>query len=249
MEQQVSVKLSTEALAAVTGVYPDDPATVADGVAAGLIHGKWRTAIKQFFDKDRPSKFKKNRLPASYETMSKKILVGDDDPVWLTQNMVDPDMIRAYTMVISNARLYIRERWPNLQIDNFAGPQTVEPGKVFVSEATMVFCTVNDPSIILDEMLSHSLIPQQAECFKTCYPSLFGMLDELIEERKILELTRAKSWKCPWSKERVLRNLFGMPPTVSIAEAPKPKAQMGSIQEIKFKATSEITRGQKLESA
>lgn len=242
------MNLAAEALAAVTGIFPEEPASRSDGATAALIYGEWRTAVKAFFDRDKPYKFKKTRLPKSYSAMSEKILVPPDTADWLASEISDPEIVRAYLTVISNGRLYVKERWPNLQIQNFAGPRTAEPGKVFISEAAMIFCTVNNPTTVLDEMLSHSLQTAQVEAFKTVYPSLFALLMQLIDERKVLELTRLKSWQVPWSKERVLRVLFQLPINVSISEMPRPKAQIASVPEVKFKTSNEMTRGQKLDS-
>lgn len=243
------MNLAAEALVAVTGIFPKDPPDRADGIAAGMLYGKWRTAVKEFFDRSRPLKFKKTKLPTSYEAMTQKLNVSPDDPVTLASKISDPEIVRSYLTVVSNARLYVKEHWPQLQIENFAGPRTVEPGATFVSEMGMIYTTVNDPTTVLDEMLSHSLQAEQVEAMKTVFPSLFSLLMSLIEERKILELTKIKSWQVPWSKERVLRVLFQLPQNVSIAEAPRPKANIASVPEVKFKATDENTRGQRLEHA
>lgn len=240
--------ISTEALVAVTGIFPDRPVTYGDTYAATLLPGEWRSSVKEFFDRDKALKFKRTKLPMSYEKTGKLLVNPDDDPNWLTSNFSDPDVANSYLLVISNAREYLRSKWPKLIIQAYPLPRPVDPGRTFIEEMSMLYCTVNEPSIILREMISRSLQPAQVDAFKTVFPALYNLLLDTIDERKQLELSRSMSWTVPWSKERILRNLYQLPIESSIQEAPRSEAKMGNVSQIKMKNSSETTKSQSLET-
>lgn len=241
---------SGEALVAVTGIFPTEPASIADGRAATLLHGKWRTAVKDFFDRDKPYRFKSTRMGMSYDKVRDMLNNPDDNPEWLASKIADEDMATAYLTVLSNAREYLRERWPALVIDQFPAPRIVEPGRVLIGKMSTLFSSVNEPTSLLDEMLSHSVQDEQVDAVKTVFPSLFSMLMQLIDERSVIELSKSKSWSVTWNKERVLRRLYQLPVQLSISEAARQPANMGkhapSVQ-IQFKA-NEYTRSQQIGS-
>ncbi len=240
--------LSVEALVAVTGIFPKEPVTTADSYKATLLPGEWRTSVKEFFDTDKARRFKKTRLPMSYAKVSDLLISPDDNPDWLGTNFYDSDVANQYVMTVGNARMYLGERWPKLIIQAYPLPIPVDPGKTFIAEMGMLFTTLNNPSCVLDEMLSHSLQPAQVDAFSTVYPALYNMLLDFIDERKELELAKVKSWTVPWSKERILRNLFKIPVEAIIDEAPRSQAKMGSVTQVKIRPASESTKGQSLES-
>ena len=237
-----------EALCAVTGIFPDKPASLADGRAAAGLHGIWRTSVKEFFDRDKPLRFKRSKMPMSYDKARDLLNSPDDDPIWLASKIEDEGIATAYLTAISNAREYLRAQWPVLSIERYPSSQLVEPGRVTVAKMSMLFASVNEPSVILDEMLSHSLQDEQVTAAKTVFPNLFSMLMQLIEERSYIELTKVKSWIAPWSQERVLRRLYQLPVQVSISEAARKPANMGKSPpevSIRFR-TSEYTNAQSI---
>jgi len=240
--------LSTEALVAVTGIFPDEPVKPSDAYQATLLPGEWRSSIKEFFDRTKPLKFKKTRLPMSYQKTGELLVNPDDDPRWLQSNFQDQDVGNAYVLTISNAREYLRERWPRLSIEAFPLPIMVDPGKTFIAEMGTLYTTINNPSTVVKEMLSHSLQPDQVSAFVAVYPALYDLLLSLIEERKKLELSKVKSWRASWGQERILRHLYQLPIGKSISEAPRANAQTASVSQAKINLTSDSTKSEHIES-
>lgn len=237
--------LPAEALCAVTGLFPDDPPGPRQGMAARALPGEWRAHVKQFFDQGKPRKFRLYPRPAHEATLDK--LVAAPDNQWLTSRLQDPDIAEDYLVTFSNAREYVRARWPSLSMDTFAGPRLLEPGKIAMMGAWSILAVIEDPTRLLVEMLSGTPGYDQVVAVEAVYPSLFKMLLALIQERKQMELARKKSWQVPWTKERVLRIVMGLPPDVSVTEAPQAPARAAR-PTIKIDFTSTNTRAQRIEA-
>ena len=237
------MNLAVEALLATTGIMREEPPGPRDGMAARALPGQWRTEVKAFFDQERPRRFKLYPRPAHEATLDR--LTTGVDPQAMAGRLADPDVVTEYLAVLNNAREYVRARWPALKMQTFTGPRLLEPGFTAMAEAWAILAVVDDPSRLLVEMRSATLLGAQVDAVKTVYPALFQMLLALVEERKQLELTRVRSWSVPWPKERVLRILYALPPDVSIANAPQAPARAAR-RDIKIDFTSSQTRAERI---
>lgn len=236
--------IAAEALVAVTGLFPEQPLRVQDGLAARGLVNEWRSLIKAFFDQDKPRKFKLYSRPA-HEAMLNRLTEGDD-PNKLVGKLADPDVATEYLATLSNAREYLRERWPSLKTETFMGPRLLEPGWVSMAEAWAILAVLDHPTRILTEMLSGTLLAEQLEALKAVFPDLFKMLLALIDERKELERAKKQSYSVPWRKERIFRIVYGLPPEVSIDQAPQAPARMGRPAPIKINFAASQTRAQRI---
>jgi hypothetical protein len=237
--------LAAEALVAVSGIFPERPIGPSDGMAARQLPNEWRAQVKAFFDQARPRKFRLYPRPAHEKTLT-RLTTGVDLPM-LTRKLADPDLVTEYGVTLNNAREYVRARWPSLSMDTFTGPRLLEPGWTAMAEAWAVLAVVDDPSRILVEMLCGTIAGEQVAAVKTAYPALWKMLLAQIDERKNLELGRKKSWTVSWPKERILRILLGLPPDVSIAQAPQAPARAAAAR-INIDFSSAQTRAQRIEA-
>jgi hypothetical protein len=238
------VTLAAEALVAVTGIFPDEPLGPPAGVVARRLPGEWRASVKAFFGQG-PRKFRLYPRPA-HEATLERLTRGADLPM-LTSRLADSELVTEYGVVLNNAREYVRERWPSLERDRFTGPQLLEPGFTQMAAAWAILAVVNDPGRLLVEVLSATVLAEQVQAVKDVYPALHGMLVALIDERKKLELARKQSWTVSWGKERVLRIVLGLPPDVSIGQAPQPPARAAGAR-INIDFSSAQTHAQRIEA-
>lgn len=238
------MSIAAEALVAASGIFPDEPLGPQDGLAARALEGEWRSQIKTFFERSKPYRFRLYPRPAHEATLDK--LTTAPDGVMLTSKLTDPDLAADYLTVLSNAREYVRERWPSLSMETFTGPRLLEPGWTAMAAAWAVLAVVDDPSRLLVEILSATVQTDQVAAVKTVFPNLYQMLLAIIDDRKQIELAKKKSWTVPWAKERVIRILYQLPPDVSISEAPQPPAKSAATTRVRFDFGSSQTRAQRI---
>ena len=240
--------LAAEALVAVTGIFHDEPLGPKDGERARQLPGEWRSEVKAFFEQTKPRKFRLYPRPAHAATLDKLVAGIQQDRISrLTTRLANQDIANGYLLALSNAIEYVRERWPALKLDTFAGPRLLEPGWATMAEAWEILAVIDRPGRLIDEMLMGTVGAAQVTAVQTVYPALFEMLRGIIEERRQLSLARSQSWSVPWRLERVLRILAGMPPDVAISQAPQPPARAARASfDIDF--TSSQTRAQRLEA-
>jgi hypothetical protein len=220
------VSLTAEALVAVTGIFHAEPLGPADGLAAHRLPAEWRDQVKTFFHQERPRKFRLYPRPAHEATLDR--LLAAPDLAMLTGQLADPELVTEYGVVLNNAREFMRQRWPSLTMDGFAGPRLLEPGWTMMAAVWAVLAVVDKPSRLLTEVLSATVMAEQVAACKVVYPELSKVLLGILQERKQTELARKKTWSVPWPKERVLRILLELPADVAIKEAPQSPARAAS---------------------
>jgi hypothetical protein len=221
-------QFAAEALVAVSGLLPDKPVGAAERDAARSLTGEWRSMIKDFFDRDKPKKFRMYKRPSDFEAISDKLASGKFDVMMATAKFADSDITQRYIQVVRNAQEYIRQHIHILEEQTFTGPKKFEPGWVTMADTAAIYAVVNGPSRLLDEILSATVLEEQVSAFKAIYPSLFTMLISIFEERKFLEMTKVLSYAVPWWKERVIRLVYSIPMGASITEQKKSPPGMQS---------------------
>lgn len=241
------MNLESEALVAVSGLFPEKPVGPGFGNEARLLPGRWRSEVKRFFDADKPERFRLPRRPYENSTMV-ELLTEMPDTIWLASRIADPMTVDGYLSVLNNAREYVRAQWPILKLNTFTGERIVEPGAVSVLKAYNAFDIANSPARILDEMMSGSVDIEHTACLRTVYPNLFEMLLDMLDERKILEVARVKSYEIPWWKERVIRIIYNIPPEMSLepAASEPPRFRQPEHEPINIRFNDANTRGERI---
>jgi hypothetical protein len=225
--------LAAEALAAVVGVNPKKPLTEDDRLVAAKLPEKWRAKVRKFF-RDDPSPIV--HAPAiNLEKRLEALTEPTDDLDGVLGDLSAPGISSAVLNVIAAARQYLAARWPTVVVQGITGPELMEVSLQEEQGAAALYRVVDEPTHILDEMLSRTLEPQQAAAFAACYPNLAEMLTSLIWD----EVANLGKKRVSWDREVVLRILWNVPPQTQIRTPraqPKPAASKAKPDQLETKA-------------
>lgn len=240
--------LAAQALVGVTGLFQDEPVTAVQGKAAAAVPKAWRAQVKEFLDQPRPKKFRAPKI-VDHAEVAEDLSHGIDTERGnrLTSTIVGPGVGDLYLLALESAREYVRLRWPSLSRDTPAGLRLITPGKVEQGRAAAMLAVVEDPGVVLQELLSGTLTAEQAQTFRGVYPALFEMLRAMLDEELTERSLRDRDYEVGWARERLIRILFGLPPTMAISQVkPAPKAAAAPTIKIDIDPTREKTPAQRM---
>jgi hypothetical protein len=241
------VALASEALLAVSGLFPKKITRTVTGTAAEALPREWARDVKAFFDQEKPEKFRKVPRPDHEGTLDRLIAgISAEEQERLTKGLSDEAGLD-YLAALNNAREYVQSQWPALYLDTPTGPQLLEPGPTAMMEASTMYATIDDPHRVVVDMLSGALTTAQVNAFKQVYPGLFDVLRSLVRAEIDRRLARRKSYRVPWRQERVLRVFLGLGPDMTLKHV-EPKAPQMSSPDVKIDwAKSTATRTQRID--
>lgn len=243
------MSLASEALCAASGIFPTDPLGPAEGREAKALAKTWKAASEAFLDSTKPARFK---APAHVDWAKtwEKLSAGIDAAqiATVTASLVDDELATDYQVTLSNAREYLRTRWPVLQMDALPTPVLLPPGNVERGKAESLLAVLNDPARVLDEMASRALTQDQADGFREVFPALADMLRAMLWEGIQARAASSKAYRVPRALEGVLRKLAGLPPGAPMDRMEQPPANASKPQPVAVQFKSLRSRAQALEA-
>jgi len=231
--------LAAECLLSVSGIFPKEPLTYRQGAEAEKVPKLWETEVADFLASEKFRKFRaqpKVDHEKTYDALVRGTSPGELDA--LTAELRNDDIGREYEALLSNAREYLRARWPMLKVDTPTQPIFYTPGVTECARASATYAVVNDPGRILTEMSMGTLVAEQVEAFDALFPDLSKMLRAMLQAEIIKTATASGPVKLSWRIESTLRILFGMPPEAAIKPVDQPPPKMATPE---FKVSFEHT--------
>jgi hypothetical protein len=215
----VNYALAGEALAAVTGLFPQDPITPAQGLEAEGVPADLEQQIARFCQFRRePDKFRLAPKVDFAKTWARLQPLTNEE-LRVTDGLRDPQLVAAWANTVDAARAHARSLWPLSIRQTPTGPDWLEPSRTEGGMAEAVLLVLDDPRELLRELNRHSMTPSQVEAVKTAYPELFGRI--LVVFDVALKAAGQAGKKCPWGHEVLLRRLFGVAPTGLVTFGPQ----------------------------
>lgn len=202
------MSLASEALLAITGIYPKDPVSPDDAAAARRIPVEWQKRVAEFFE----GKTQRPPMPRYPDYLKTWDLLNEDrDDAQLIVAIEDATIAAEYAGSIGSARAYVREQWRPLFQDIPTGRRVLEPSLSETQRAGAIFVFVDAPEAIFSEMLAGTIAADQVDAMKENYPALYDMLTVMCRSEIERRLARKQSYEVPWTQERVLRILLQLP--------------------------------------
>lgn len=238
--------LATEALVAVTGVLNPRPVTRTDGKEAARLPLEWRREVRDWFDQQRAHKFRQAPQPDHERTLDNLTRGIDLEKLAELHAALEPEAAAEYAAQLSNAREYVRERWPALALDTPTGPVILPPSLTEMGEACDVLAVIENPSRVLSELRYGTLSFSQVDAMAAVYPALTEMLRAMVQEEILRRRSRQRTWEMPWWQEQLWRILLQMPPDVPIAEVKQPPARAASPAPIEIEFRSQASKSERI---
>lgn len=243
------MSLPSEALVAVTGLFPDAPLGPKDGKAAAALPKEWKAAVDEFLDQKRPARFKRPPKADHAKTWEKLAAGIDPDEIaTATAALASDQLTGEYQVTLSNAREYLKARWPVLTLDSIPEPTLLPPGQVEMGRAETLLEALNNPTVILDDMRSNALTYPQADALRSVYPNLFAMLKAQVWEGMQARRAKDPKYAAPWRVQIILRKLIGQPPGVDLGAVKPPPANASKPAPIKVDFSKQQTKAQAIEA-
>lgn len=239
-------KMAGEALAAVTGIFPKKAITPKQGEQAEQLVAAAAKLVARFVKFEAFDEFEapeKRDFEKTYAALSQ---LTNEEVATATELIASPDIVNAWRFAVNASRAFLKESWPvairrTPTVQEWIEPSVTEGGRILSAVAV-----VDDPLILLREMLRGQVTPSAIEAVKTCHGSLFqrilGLFDTALKE------AGQKGKVCPWAHEAQLRLLFEIKPDEFIsfrndktAEPPEPVRRF-DIKFEDFKTKGQATR-------
>lgn len=242
--------LAAEALLAVTGLWPEPPIARAQGIAAMALPREWGAKVRDFFDLEKPRKWRFYARSDHERTLIRLTKgISEDEHAQLIARLENAELGQDYMLTLSNAREYLRQRWPSLKLDTPTEPWLLEPGLTTMGDAWAIHAVLDDPGRVIDEMCMGTLATVQVEVFRAVYPGLAEMLRAQLDAEVKRRWAAKKSYQVPWGQQRMMRRYLQMSPDMSLSQVQQPPAKTAAASpklDIDFKG--QATKAQQLET-
>src|SRR5688500_3873701 len=164
--------LAGEALASVTGLFPEGPITPEQGREAEGVIGKIAKSAEKFCEFREFGKFKAPAKVDFEETWARLQPLAEAEIAEFAADLIEPDLIDAWSAAVNRAREVVRSVWPVAIRETPTGPEWLEPSATAGGRARTTLALLNDPTSILDEMQRAPLTPSMVEAVKIAFPEL-----------------------------------------------------------------------------
>lgn len=242
------MSLAAECLVSVTGIMSPRRVRRADGKEAARVPLEWRREAREWLEQAGERKFRLGPRPDHERTLDSLTRgISTEELADITAEL-EPEAAADYAAQLSNAREYLRARWPALALDTPAGPRLLEPSRSALGEAYAILAVLDRPARVLDEMRMGTLQPPQVDALAAVFPGLLGMLQALVQEEILRQVANRRSWSMPWPKERIWRALLGLQPELPLSEAVQPPARMANPAPIEIDFRSQASKADRLDA-
>jgi hypothetical protein len=240
------VSLAAECLVATTGVLRPRRVTRSDGAEAARLPRQWRTAVREWIEQERPRRFRLDQRPDHESTLENLTRGVSLEELADVHRELEAEMASAYDAQLSNAREYLRALWPALALDTPMGPRALEPSLTELGDAYAALAVVERPERILDELRMGTLQDAQVQALAAVYPGLLQMLQAMIQEEILRQLTRRRGWSMRWWHEQLWRQLLGLPPELPLSEVKQPPARAASPAPIQIEFREQASKAERI---
>lgn len=207
----VNWSLAGEALASVTGLFPEEPITPDQGAKAEEIAGDATRLIEKFCHFGVFDSFKLQPPVTSFEdTYGALMDLTETEIAFITADLTSPDLIAAWTDSINRGRAYLRQMWPVMIRETPTGPRWVDPPTGIANQISVAMAVTSDPLRLLEEMNRGTATPGMFMCVRESKPEIAGRFANTFSDR-LHAIGSSKN--CPWDHELQLRMFFDLPPT------------------------------------
>lgn len=228
--------LSADCLLGVVGLMPDE-VTRRQMVQAATLPEKFSARAKAWWNRKEPTAYKDIKVGNLDELFDKISAEPTREEIerWHADAGDDAEIIEDFTVSLKNARTYLKEQWPRIQLVTFAGTRLADLSVEDEAEVASLFAVLNEPTRVLDEMDSATLSPSQATAFRKAYPALYGHYWDAIQMGAAEQGKGDLEWMPDESQEIALAILTGQPQGALPYESeqqggqpPKPDKDLGA---------------------
>jgi hypothetical protein len=227
--------LAAEALVAVTGINPRTPPTPEDLLAAQSLVERWAGKVRRFLRGD------KQPMPWKPPPPSQKLqdrVIQQPTPMeveaWFAA-LNEPGLGLDYLATIQRGREHVDSIWPKIAAPGVAA-DVFPLAHDDLDEVWSVYRVLDDPDLILDEILAWTLTIEQVTAWRTVYPELSSLLDDVVAEQLIDWIASGKPLM--WQQEDVIRTLQGLPmeAPIVVAASEAPEVKQPTPRQIKYES-------------
>lgn len=205
----MNVELAAECLIAVKGLYPSEPITRADALAASRVPKETEKAIREFIVAEEATKPEKSPH-INYLAVWKRFSKPENDRQ-LTIVIEDPAVADTYLATLSRARAYLKGAWHPQSIDVLLfGPKLLAPCASEEARCQDLYAMANDPRRVLNRLSSGNIMAEETALLRTCFPEFIAMVAALIDSEMLRKRAERKTWELPYRQEVSVRALTGM---------------------------------------
>lgn len=205
----MNVELAAECLIAIKGLYPSEPISSADALAAARIPKETEKAIREFIVAEKASKpdaSPKINYLATWKRFSKP---ANDRQ--LTMVIEDPEVADTYLATLTKVRNYLKGAWRPQSIDVLLfGPKFLPPCASEEARCQDLYAMANDPRRVLERLSAGNIMAEETALLRACFPEFIGMVAALIDSEMLRKRAERKTWELPYRQEVSVRALTGM---------------------------------------
>lgn len=204
--------LSVDCLLGVVGLMPEE-VTRRQMAQAATLPEKFAARAKAWWNRKEPAAYKDVKVGDLDELFDKISAEPTREEIeqWHAAAGDDAEIIEDFTISLKNARTYLKQQWPRIQLVTFAGTRLADLSVEDEAEVASLFAVLNEPTRVLDEMDSATLSPSQATAFRQVYPSLYGHYWDAIQLGAADKGKGSLEWMPDESQEIALAILTGKP--------------------------------------
>lgn len=230
--------LAGEALAGVTGIFPEGPITPEQGREAEQAISYIVECAEKFCKFGKFEKFKAPPKLNFEETWAKLMPLTEAEIEEVASDLAEPALIDAWSQAVNASREALRATWPVIIRQTPTGPEWIDPSRTAGNKAAALYCVLDHPLELLEELKRGALAPSMVEGVSLAFPELFGRMKE------IFSVALQESGKrCPWAHEMQLRMLFSLPPKLTaFGVNNEPESKRGGEFQINFDDTKTKTQ-------
>jgi hypothetical protein len=203
------------AVTGVRGVLERDPKriTVRDKDAAEMLPRDIRRAVRRWLEEDGPFQRSSKVDPFDYN-WALDALSESQDPQHLvdiaaTFRPEDGDIAADYLIVAKRVFSYLQGLLPIRTEETMATTTNFDPSDTEIARFRRAFDVADDPMVIIRDMGRGCLVADQIRHLQALYPTIYAQYKFQMATGMADELTRKRSWRLPYARDRQVQVLYG----------------------------------------